>query len=113
MKWIKRLFAKIGGYLSGRAAKDAEAGLELLRFALPVVKHIADITPTRADDEIVHLFEVYGIPAVDRWLAVPVENRGRVLMHVAAIVVKRIAPDSVDRIIDFAIQAAVLEVKAR
>jgi hypothetical protein len=113
MKWLKRFFARIGSYLSGRAVRDAEAGIELLRFALPIVKHIADITPTRADDEIVRLFEAYGIPAVDRWLSLPVEHRGRALMHVAAVALKRITPDSVDRIIDFAIQAAVLEVKAK
>lgn len=113
MKWLKRMFAKISGYLSGRAAQDAEAGLELLRFALPLVKHIADITPTRSDDEIVRLFAAYSIPAVERWLSLPVENRGRALMHVAAVAMKRLVPDKIDRIIDFAIQAAVLEVKSR
>jgi hypothetical protein len=50
---------------------------------------------------------------VDQWLSVPVENRGRVLMHVAAVALKRVTPDSVDRIIDFAIQGAVLQVKSK
>lgn len=112
MKWIKTFYLKMLSYVSGRAAQDIATAVELTRLALPIVQRVAALTPTRSDNELVRLFQEYAVPGVHAWLQLPREQRGRALMQVAATQLKRVAPDTVDRIIDLAVQAAVVESRA-
>ena len=112
MNWIKSLSLKLFSYFSGRASRDVAAAVDLTKMALPIIERIAAMTPTRSDDEIVRLFREYAIPHADRWLALPSEQRGRALMQVAAIQLKRLTPDPADRIIDLAVQLAFVQFRA-
>jgi hypothetical protein len=112
MKWIKSLSRKLVAYFSGRASQDVSAAIELIALALPIVERIAALTPIRSDDEIVRLFRDYTIPQAETWLALPREQRGRALLQVAAIQLKRLTPDAADRIIDLAVQLAVVQFRA-
>ena len=107
MKWLSRLFA----YLSDRTTRDMGTALRIVESAMPIVRSIAAMTPTRSDDELIRLFEQFSIPGVQTWLQLSPSQRGRALMNVAAIQLKRISPDSVDRIIDLAVQIAVVKMK--
>ncbi len=109
---MKKLFLRLFSYVTGRAAQDITAAVELLKDALPIVRTIAALTPTRADDELVKLFEHFAIPQVEAWLALSANQRGRALLHVASTRLKRITPDSADRIIDLAVQIAVVQMRA-
>lgn len=108
MGWMRAILK----WFSSRAANDAAQAADLAKKALPVVEWIARLTPTRADDELIRLFQTIGVPAVDAWLAVPVEHRGRALFHAAAHELRRRFPGAADRIIDLAVQMAVVETKA-
>lgn len=112
MKWIKAFYLKMLAYVSGRAAQDIAAAVELTKLALPIVQRVAILTPTRSDDELLRLFQDYAVPGVENWLQLPEAQRGRALMQVAATQLKRVAPDTVDRIIDLAVQAAVVQSRA-
>jgi len=112
MNWIKSLYRKLFAYYSGRASQDVSAAIDLIALALPIVERIAAFTPTRSDDEIVRLFRDYAIPQAETWLALPREQRGRALLQVAAIQLKRVTPDAADRIIDLAVQLAVVQFRA-
>lgn len=109
MKWFKRLV----GYFTGRALDDIARAAELAKKALPIVTFVAALTPTRADDEIIALFKKYTIPGVEAWLALPKEQRGRALMQAAASQLKRVAPDEADRVIDLAVQIAVVQLRSQ
>jgi hypothetical protein len=112
MKWIKSLSRKLAAYFSGRASQDVSAAIEMIALALPIVERIAALTPTRSDDEIVRLFCEYTIPQAETWLALPREQRGRALLQVAAVQLKRLTPDAADRIIDLAVQLAVVQFRS-
>ena len=112
MKWIKSLSRKLAAYFSGRASQDVSAAIEMIALALPIVERIAALTPTRSDDEIVRLFREYTIPQAETWLALPREQRGRALLQVAAVQLKRLTPDAADRIIDLAVQLAVVQFRS-
>lgn len=112
MKWIKSLSRKLFAYFSGRASGDVASAVELTRLALPIVERIAVLTPARSDDEIVRLFRDYTIPHAETWLALPREQRGRALMQVAAVQLKRLTPEAADRIIDLAVQLAFVRFRA-
>lgn len=109
---MKNLFLRLFSYVTGRAARDITTALNLVDDAMPIVRTIAAVTPTRTDDELVKLFEQFAIPQVDAWLALPANQRGRALLHVASSRLKRITPDSADRIIDLAVQIAVVQMRA-
>lgn len=109
---MKKLFLRLFSYVTGRAAQDITAAVELVKDALPLVRTIAALTPTRADDELVKLFDHFAMPQVDAWLALSANQRGRALLHVASTQLKRITPDSADRIIDLAVQLAVVQMRA-
>ncbi len=105
MKWLTSIIA----FVAGRASSDLAVAIGLVKTALPVVRQVAALTPTRADDELIRLFDQYAVPGVEAWLSLPTAQRGRALMHVAATQLKRVVPDRIDRIIDLAVQLAVVE----
>lgn len=107
------LFKKIFKYLSTRGMSDVEKAAKLVIIAVPIVDMVARLTPTRSDEELVALFQTYAVQGVEAWLALPTKDRGRALMTVAAAALKRLTPRTLDRIIDLAIQLAVLEVKGK
>jgi hypothetical protein len=113
MRLLKSFFSRLGSYLSSSASRDMAKAVDLVRIALPVVERIARMTPNRSDDELVRLFREYGVPGVDRWLLLDRQARGRALMHVATTYIKTLAPEWADRMIDLAVQAAVVEFKAK
>lgn len=67
MKSIKSLLRKVTSWFGSLASPEGQKRLnkvlvtayDLLDVALPVVETIAMITPTKADDEIVHLVKIY------------------------------------------------------
>lgn len=109
MKWFLKLFS----YFKGRAADDVARALEISKSALPIVQLIAALTPTRMDDEIIALFQRFAVPNVEAWLRLPMEERGRALMQVAALELKRRTPEATGRIIDLAIQFAVVQMRSQ
>jgi hypothetical protein len=108
MNFLKRIWGVLRSIItSPKADAIARKINDLVPVVLPIVKTIAQLTPTRADDEIVALCEKYSLPVLGFYLATPVEERGGVLLNIAAKIAKKFAPDSADHIIDSAVQFAV------
>lgn len=104
--WPKKLWALIRPYLPTSVDQLANTTAALLPIALPIVRGIAELTPTRSDDEMIALFDRYALPGVNAWLALPADQRGKALLYAAAELLKRQTPDVADRIIDMAVQLA-------
>jgi hypothetical protein len=102
---VARLFGsdKVQGALERAAA--------LVPIALPIVQSIAWLTPTGADDEMVTLFARYGVPEIEKFLALPREDRGLALLKVATDLVARRAPGVPTHILNTAVQFAVVAEK--
>lgn len=73
-KAIANFFRKLAG-ARPTAAVVLDQIQETAMVAVPIVKHVADLTPTRADNEILQLVTVLGLPlaglAAD-WLRQPI-----------------------------------------
>ena len=108
MNFFSKLFKAVRRWFSERAMSDIERAAALVGPAIQIVAVVAALTPTRSDDELIELFRHYAVPGVDAWLALPPADRGRALMTVAARELKRLTPDVGDRIIDLAVQLAVV-----
>lgn len=107
MKWIKGLWGKVARYFaSGRAQRDIETAARLVPQALAVVEEIAKLTPTRSDDELVALFKAKAIAGVERYLALPPQDRGLVLLQAATKILGATLPLTPSRIIQTAVQLA-------
>lgn len=107
--WLGGLFSKLPGIASHVAADLTAAAAA----ALPIVKLIADLTPTRADDEIVALFERFLVPGAAAYLALPEDQRGAALFKVATTVVQRQFPALPMEQIGAAVQLALVQVRAK
>lgn len=103
MKWIMTVFSKLAAML-GRA--PVEKVLDMAKVALPYVRAFAALTPTRADDELVRLFDKYALPAVDRWLTFPQQERGIALAWGVAELLARRYPSTPTRVIRWAVETA-------
>lgn len=75
--------------------------------ALPVVRIIADLTPTRADDTIVRLCERFMLPALEWYLTIPEESRGIVLADIAVREVNKKFPNAATHQLRLSVEAAV------
>jgi hypothetical protein len=104
MNWIM----KIGSWFGGRQMRDA---VGLAEQALPIVRLVAKLTPTRADDEILRAAEELGVPIAKQWLALEPSERGRALLQIASSALKARVPSAVGRVIDLAVQLAVVQMK--
>jgi hypothetical protein len=105
--WVRGLFSTIKSYFaSGRASRHVDNVVSLIPPATRVVKMIAAITPTRSDDEIIKLFETYGLPKVESWLALPHNKRGPALMEAGLVELQRLVPDLDREILRLALQSA-------
>jgi len=107
-KWLGSLFAK----LPGIASTVAEKIQEISAAALPVVKLIAELTPTRADNEILELFERFLIGGARDYLALPMDQRGPALLKVATTVLARQFPGVPVVQIQAAVQLALVQHRA-
>ena len=101
--WIKAIFSKLGG-LFRRAPVDKV--LEISKAALPYVRTFAALTPTRADDELIRLFEQYALPNVEKWLAFPERERGVALAWGVAELMAQRYPSTPTRVIRWAVETA-------
>jgi hypothetical protein len=68
MKWIKTIWRRFVGLFSPSLADALTSGISAASAYLPeiyqVVRWVAQMTPTRADDEIIAVAERLGVPAV-------------------------------------------------
>jgi len=104
MNWIM----KIGAFVGGRQLRDA---VGLAEQALPVVRLIAKLTPTRTDDEILRAAQELGVPIAKQWLALEPAERGRALLQIASSALKARVPSAAGRVIDLAVQFAVVQMR--
>ena len=84
---------------------------DMIGLALPIVKQIAALTPTRSDDEIIALLEKFQLK-VAYWLQLPQAERGPVLLHVATTELQKRYPDAPINQLQSAVQLAVTVMKA-
>jgi hypothetical protein len=113
MSIFKRIIKTIvSWFTSDRAGKALEQAAALVPEALPIVKQITLLTPTRADDEIIAAFEKFAIPGAQEFLATPIQRRGYVLLQLATAVLAARFPGVATNILNTAIQFAVTGLKA-
>jgi hypothetical protein len=104
MNWLM----KIGSWFGGRYMRDA---VVLAEQALPIVRLVAKLTPTRADDEILRAAHELGVPIAKQWLALEPSERGRALLQIASSALKARVPSAAGRVIDLAVQLAVVRMR--
>lgn len=84
LKVIGGFFTKVFTWFTSDAAQRvAEKIQQYCMAALPVVEFIAAMTPTRIDDEIIALCKRFGLSNLDKYLALPQDERGEALMAAA------------------------------
>lgn len=94
MKFLASPFFWLWRLVTGDGVKKALSTVDaLIVDALPIVKQIASLTPTRADDEMIRLFETFGQPAIEKWLALPPAQRGKALLSVGEAELQKAYPD--------------------
>lgn len=120
MKWFFQWLVNF--FRSDRAQQVFKLVQDLMLVALPIVKQIAAMTPTRSDDEIVQVIERYGLK-ITEWsgfLNIPMEDRGVVLRDIAVEVLRRTIVNSLkpewqdvpQNVVDSSVQLAVTVMKA-
>jgi hypothetical protein len=80
--------------------------MEVIQFATPIVKTLAQLTPNRTVQEIVGAYEHYGVPAVQGLVSLPKEKRGMALADIAASVVAAAFPAIPTRLISIGVSTA-------
>lgn len=95
-------------FKSGKAQQAFDRALNLIPQALSIVEIIAKLTPTRSDDELLELFQRFGAPLIEKYLALPVMLRGDALKRVALTELSRQSPDTPESILSAAIEFAYL-----
>ena len=96
---------------SDKADKIAKYLQDLMLQALPIVKLVASLTPTRIDDELIALFERFALPGVEEFLKLPIDQRGKALFEVAVKEMQKKYPNLPLTVIHKAVQDAVLYYK--
>lgn len=105
-------FIKIWNFLNGtQGDRVAKLLQDITKKALPIVEVIAALTPTRVDDEIIALFKLYALPNLDKWLQIPIEQRGVVLLEVAVSQLQKHFPNVPIFMLKAAIEMAVVKFK--
>jgi hypothetical protein len=114
MKRVTDFLKRVGSYFGSDAAtRDMQRAAAMISTATAVVEAVAILTPNRADDELVALFQRYALPQVDKWLQLPPEERGKALLYAASQQLGRLYPGTATRVVDLAVQMAVVGVRAR
>jgi len=106
MNWLKaigRFFAKLFSPDTANAIqRSLEAVAPYIEPAFEVVKFVAMLTPSRADDEIVRLIERLAVPVV----LASESDRGTVLRQIALAELEKRFPGVATRILNRAIEIA-------
>jgi hypothetical protein len=111
---MKQFLKRVASYFGSDAAtRDMQRAAGMIATATAVVESVAILTPNRADDEVVALFQRYALPEVERWLGLPPEERGKALLFAASQQLSRLYPGTASRVVDLAVQMAVVGVRAR
>ena len=111
---IGGFFAKVFRWFAIDAAQRvAEKVRQYCMAALPVVEFIASMTPTRIDDEIIALCKKFGLSNLDKYLALPQEERGEALMAAAISELQKRFPYAPISQLRAAIEFAVVISKAK
>lgn len=108
-KAIGSLFVKLFNlFKSDKLAAALERVKQLAEAALPVIEYIASLTPTRIDEEIIALFKRFALPNVDKYLALPANERGQALMDAAISAMEKKYPSAPLQEIRAAIEMALV-----
>lgn len=113
MTFLKRIFGTLWSILIGpKGQKAAEMVQQYVAMAIPIVKTVAALTPTRVDDEIIALFEKYAVGNLHAYLALPIADRGPALLAAATTELARYVPAGTPTtILQTAVQMAVANLK--
>ena len=114
MKFLKSVIQKIVSFFtSGKAEAAFNAAADLVPKALPIIREIAALTPTRKDDEILAAFDKFNVaPDVAQIRATPSAKRGYLLLQLATDVLAAQLPGIATNILNTAVQLAVTGMKA-
>jgi hypothetical protein len=107
---MKRILSAIGSAikrvldkdLAGKLKRAVEAAAPYIEDVYQLVKLVASLTPTRADDEILAAAEALGV----RGLWQPEEDKAEALRKLVFAAAKKAYPDVPDRLINTAIELA-------
>ena len=106
MNWLKKIGRFFRELFSRETADAIERGIEAavpyIRPALELVKIIAALAPTRANDEIVRLIERYAVPIV----LTPGADRGAILRQIAVAELQKRFPEVPERVLNRALEIA-------
>ncbi len=106
------LAAAVNVFRSGEAQKALDTIIALVPKAMPIVRVIASLTPTMADNEILALLDSYNLlPMANAYLALPVADRGPALQHAAATALASVAPGASRSVLNAAVELAVTAMK--
>lgn len=113
MKWLAP-FKAIWKFINGSKAEASFNRIDsMIEVALPIVKRIAELTPTRDDDEILKLFTDFGLGVpLAAWRMLPLDERGKVLLSVGEKALAKQFPQAPINEISSAVSLAVSALKA-
>ncbi len=112
-KFRSALTGVVKVFSSGQAEKAFDTVVALVPKAMPIVRVVAMLTPTMADDEIVRLLDQYNLAGwTEAYLKLPVADRGPALQHAAATVLGTMAPGTSRPILNAAVELAVVAMKS-
>lgn len=110
---MKKFLLTIGHAIKaafGSISKLLRSNPQLFDKAFGLVKRLAELTPTRADDEIIAVCEQFGLSqSVQLYLAHPLEKRGMVLLDIAVTLLSKQFPDVASRFMVRVVSDAYLE----
>src|SRR5690349_14629061 len=111
-KILNALKSVVNFFRSGKATAALNSVASLVPKALPIVQIVALLTPTKADDEVLALFQKFGLPYVENYLALPQEQRGAALLKAASTKLAEQVPGTPTHILDAAVQLALVGYRA-
>jgi hypothetical protein len=107
VNFLKSIIQKIVKFFaSGKAEAALTRAAELVPKALPIVREIALLVPTRTDQEIEAAYEKFAVPFSSQILATPPGRRGYVLLELATQVLAAEFPGTATHILNTAVQLA-------
>lgn len=111
---FKAALAKVVSvFSSGEGQKAFDTVVALVPKAMPIVRVVAALSPTMADDQIVALLDQVHLEAwTEAYLKLPVSDRGPALQHAAANVLGTMSPGTSRPILNAAVELAVVAMKS-
>lgn len=106
MRWVYVIYAFFARIFSSETVRNIIRGIRATEPYLPTiyqwVRMVAEMTPTRADDEMLRVADMFGVPL----LLAPDADRGAVLADIILQAARRKWPEATDRAIRRAIEIA-------